>query len=123
MEIKEKVVLVTGSSSGIGQAVALRFAREGARVVVNYRVNKEGGEETTAAIKDLGREAVLVQADVSKPEDVGRLFQTVVGKFGTVDILINNAALGTDRAPFMEASYEDILEMINVDLISAMLCS
>lgn len=123
MEIKDKVVLITGSSSGIGRAVAFCFAKEGAKVVVNYHVNKEGGEETTAAIKNLGREALLVQADVAKPEDVKRLFRTVVEKFGTVDILVNNAALGTDKVPFIEANYEDIWEVLNTDLVSAMLCS
>lgn len=127
MNLKNKVVLITGSSSGIGKATALRFAKEGAKVVVNYNVNKKGGEETLAEIKKLGVEGLLIQADVTKPEDVERLFRTVVDKLKTVDVLINNAAIGTDIVPFivpfMEATYSDILKMINTDLISAMLCS
>ena len=60
----------------------------------------------------------MVQADVSKEEDVKRLFKTVTDKFSTVDILINNAAIGTDKRPFMEASYEDMKEMIDTDITS-----
>jgi 3-oxoacyl-[acyl-carrier protein] reductase len=123
MNLTEKVVLITGSSSGIGRATALQFAREGSRVVVNYHVNKKGAEETRDEIKNQGANCLLVQADVSKPKEVDKLFQGAVDHFGTVDILINNAAIGTDKVPFMEASFEDILEMINTDLISAMLCA
>lgn len=123
MNLKNKVVLITGSSSGIGKVTALRFAKEGARVVVNYNVNKKGGEETLEEIKKLGAVGLLIQADVTKPKDVKRLFKTVIEKFKTVDVLINNAAIGTDKVPFMEASCSDILEMINTDLISGMLCS
>ncbi len=123
MVIKDKVVLVTGSSSGIGQTTAIRFAKEGAKVVVNYHVNKKGGEETLAKIKKITPDCLLVQADVSKEEDVKRLFETVVDKFGTVDILINNAAIGTDKRPFMEASYDDFQEMIQTDITSVFMCS
>ena len=123
MNLSEKVVLITGSSSGIGRTTAVRFAGEGARVVVNYRVNKKGGEETRDEINEQNAKCLLVQADVSKPEDVDGLFQRTVDHFGTVDVLINNAAIGTDKVPFMEAGFEDILEMINTDLASAMLCA
>jgi len=123
MELKNKVIVVTGSSSGIGRATVLRFAKEGAKVVVNYNINKKGGEETVSAIKTSGGDALLIQADVTKPTDIERLFKTVLEEWKTVDILINNAAIGTDKVPYMEASYEDILEMISTDLISAMLCS
>lgn len=123
MNLKNKVILITGSSSGIGKATALRFAKEGAKVVVNYNVNIKGGKETLQEIKKLGAEGLLIQADVTKPEDIERLFRTVVDKLKTVDVLINNAAIGTDIVPFMEATYPDILKMINTDLISAMLCS
>jgi 3-oxoacyl-[acyl-carrier protein] reductase len=123
MNLKGKVVLITGSSSGIGRTTAVRFAREGSRTVVNFHVNKKGAEETREEIVQQGVGCLLVQADVSKPEDVDRLFQSAVDHFGTVDILINNAAIGTDKVPFMEASFEDISEMIHTDLTSAMLCA
>jgi len=123
MDLKNKVVVITGSSSGIGRTTALRFAKEGAKVVLNYNVNKEGGEETLQRIKDLGAEVLLVQADVSKPEEVRRLFNEVEQKFGTVDVLINNAAIPNDKVPYLEASYKDMLELVNLDLIAPMVCS
>lgn len=123
MIIKDKVVLVTGSSSGIGQAVALRFAKEGAKVVVNYNTNKKGGEETLAKLKEINPDCLLVQADVSKEADVKRLFKTVINEFSALDVLINNAAIGTDKRPFMEASYDDFQEMIDTDITSVFMCS
>ncbi|HTH71972.1 MAG TPA: SDR family oxidoreductase [Candidatus Pristimantibacillus sp.] len=123
MNLRDKVVIVTGSSSGIGRAIAIRFAEEGAKVVVNYHVNKEGGEETLKKVKEIAPDCLLVQADVSKEADVKRLFKTVVDKFSTVDILINNAAIGTDKRPFMEASYDDFQEMIDTDITSVFMCS
>jgi len=123
MTLKDKIVLITGSSSGIGQATAIRFAEEGAKIVVNYHINKEGGEETLAKVKELSPESILVQADVSKEEDVERLFQEIVDKFGKVDILVNNAAIGTDKKPYMEASYDDMKEMIDADITSVLMCS
>lgn len=123
MDLKNKVVVITGSSSGIGKTTALRFAAEDAKVVVNYHINKEGGEEVPKEIRKSGHEVLLVQADVSRPEEIEKLFQTIIEKFGTVDILINNAAIGTDKVPYMEAKYEDILEMLNIDLIGPMICS
>lgn len=123
MVLKNKVVIVTGSSSGIGQTVAVRFANEGCKVVINYAKNKEGGEETLAKVREITPNCLLVQADVSKETDVLRLFRKTVDTYGTVDILINNAAIGTDKRPFMEASYDDFQEMIQTDITSVFMCS
>lgn len=123
MTLKDTVVIITGSSSGIGQATAVRFAQEGAKVVVNYHVNKQGGEETLAQVKKLSPDSLLVQVDVTKPEDIDRLFKTTLDAFGRVDILVNNAAIGTDKKPFPEASYDDMKEMIDADLTSVLMCS
>lgn len=123
MTLKGKVVLVTGSSSGIGQATAIRFAEEGAKVVINYHVNEKGGKETLSKVKEITEDCLLVQADVSKPEEVERLFKVIIEKFSMLDIVINNAAIGTDKAPFMEASYGDMKEMIDADLTSVLMCS
>ncbi len=122
MELKDKVVLITGSSSGIGKTTAIRFAKEGAKIVVNYNINKEGGEETLKEVEKHSK-GLLVQADVSNPEDVKKLFGEVIKKFGTVDILINNAAIPNDKVPYLEASYEQIVELVNTDLIGPMMCS
>jgi len=123
VKLKDKVAVITGSSSGIGQVVAKRFAEEGCKVVINYRSNQTGGEETLAMVKQLNVEAILVQADVSKEADVKRLFKETMDHFGAVDILINNAAIGTDKRPFMEASYDDFQEMIQTDITSVFMCS
>lgn len=122
MELKNKVVVITGSSSGIGKTTAIRFAKEGAKIVINYHINAEGGKETLDEVQKYS-EGLLVQADVIKPEDVKRLFEEVEKKFGTVDILINNAAIPNDKVPYLEASYDDILELVKTDLIGPMLCS
>jgi len=122
VELKDKIVVITGSSSGIGRTTAIRFAKEGAKVVINYNVNQQGGEETLKEIQKHS-EGLLVQADVSKPEDIKRLFEEVEKKFGTIHILINNAAIPNDKVPYLEASYEDIVELVHTDLIGTMLCS
>ena len=104
MDIKGKVVLITGSSSGIGKTTALRFAKEGAKVVVNYRVNMAGAEGTLKKIKELKAEGMLVQADITNEDDIKRMIDTVVKKFKTIDILINNGAIPNDQVPYFEAS-------------------
>ena len=122
MELKDKIVIVTGSSTGLGRAIAVRFGEEKARVVVNYLACQSGAEETAEKIKSVGGQALVVQGDVSNPVDIERLFSLVCGTWGTVDILINNAAIGTDKVPFMEASHADLFEMVNTDLIGPMVC-
>ncbi len=122
MELRNKVVVITGSSSGIGKTTAIRFAKEGAKVVINYNVNESGGNEALKEVQKYS-EGLLVQADVSNPKDVERLFSEVEKKFGTVHILINNAAIPNDQVPYLEASYEDIVELVNTDLIGPMICT
>lgn len=91
MEFRDKVVIITGSSSGIGQAIAIRFAKEGAKVVINYKENKEGAEETLKQILNTGGEAIIVQADVSVENEANKLVTETVSHFGKLDVLINNA--------------------------------
>jgi 3-oxoacyl-[acyl-carrier protein] reductase len=122
MDLKNKVVVITGSSSGIGRTTAIRFAKEGAKVVINFKSNEMGGAETLSEVSKYS-EGLLVQADVSNPKEITKLFDEVVKKFGTVDILINNAAIPNDKVPYLEASYEDIVELVNTDLIGPMMCS
>jgi enoyl-[acyl-carrier protein] reductase III len=96
-----KVALVTGSGRGIGRAIALHFARYGASVVVNFFRNRASGEETARAIEALGRQALLVKADVGNLDDLKRLFDETGQAFGGLDIFIHNAASGYNR-PVME---------------------
>jgi 3-oxoacyl-[acyl-carrier protein] reductase len=123
MKLANKVVVVTGSSSGIGRGIALEFAREGASVVVNYHINERGGQDTLDEIKKINKNCLLVQADVSTQEGVNQLFDAAMQKFSTVDILVNNAAIPTDKVDFMKASYLDFKEMLDADLMSVFMCS
>ena len=123
MNLKNKVVVITGSSSGIGATTALAFAKEGARVVVNSKTNTDGGKEVVGKIKKLGGDAIYIQADVSISKGVKKLFVDTIKKFKTVDILINNAAYPSERVPFEEATQKDLLELLNTNLVGAMLCS
>jgi 3-oxoacyl-[acyl-carrier protein] reductase len=123
MDLKDKVVIITGSSSGIGKATAIRFAKEGCKLVINYHINEQGGKETLEEIKKITPDVILIKADITKPEDVENLFKETINKFKTVDVLINNGAIGTDKVDYMEANLSDIQEMINTDLVGAMICS
>lgn len=88
MKLKDKVAIITGSSRGIGAATARLFAKEGANVVVNYRTSKPEAEKV---IEEIGKAGLLVQGDVTKEEDVKRLVQETIERFGRIDILVNNA--------------------------------
>ena len=91
MQFKNKVVIVTGSSSGIGASTALLFAEQGAEVVVTYKNNKKGGEVIIDKIKKIGRNCLLVKVDLTKENDAKKLIKTVIKKFNRIDILVNNA--------------------------------
>lgn len=90
--LKGKIAVVTGGSRDIGRAIAIKLAKEGAKVVVNYHSSEKGANETVAEIRSLGQEAIAVKADVSKMGDIALLKEKTVGAFGgKVDILVNNA--------------------------------
>lgn len=93
LDFSNKSVVVTGSGSGLGQAIARRFAEAGARVVVHYNSSAEGANGVVADIRERGGTAVAVQADVVKPEDASRLVAETVRAFGRIDVLINNAGI------------------------------
>jgi len=96
-----KVAVVTGSSRGIGKAIALRLAKEGYHIVVNYARSKEAALQTASEIEALGRKALVVKANVGKVEKIQEMFAQIDEVFGRVDVLINNAASGVLR-PAME---------------------
>jgi len=115
MRLENKIALVTGSSGGIGQAIAIRYAQEGADVVINYSRNPGGAEDALKEIESFGRKGIVVQADLSKTEDVVRLVQTSIDHFGRLDILVNNAGVESN-APFWEVKEEDYDRVLNVNL-------
>jgi NAD(P)-dependent dehydrogenase (short-subunit alcohol dehydrogenase family) len=114
--------VVTGSSRGIGRAVALRFAVDGYDVAVNYHTSDEAAEDVAEAIRDAGQEAVVVGADVSEPDEAERLVETAVEAFGGVDVLVNNA--GIDQHVYTAAlSPEDFDRVMDVNVNSAFNCT
>ena len=115
MRLADKVALVTGSSRGIGKAIALRFAREGADVGVNYHTRLGPAQEVAAAVQAAGRRAHLLKADVSRVDEVQRLVADSVAHFGRLDILVNNAGLEI-RAPFWDVTEPDWDRVLNVNL-------
>ncbi|HEY7678224.1 MAG TPA: 3-oxoacyl-ACP reductase family protein [Candidatus Methylomirabilis sp.] len=93
MKLQDKVAIVTGASSGIGRAVALRFGQEGAHVCVNGLAHMDEAEAVAAEIRRVGRRAIAVKADVSRPADIDTMVAAAIREFGRVDILVNNAGV------------------------------
>lgn len=122
MLLDHKVVLVTGGSRGIGRAVALACAREGANVIINYAGNAKAAQEVVEKITDMGRRALAVQADVSKSEDVERLVQESLDDFGQIDVLVNNAGITRDNL-IMRMKEEDWDAVLATNLKGVFLCT
>jgi 3-oxoacyl-[acyl-carrier protein] reductase len=119
-KLKNKVAVVTGSSKGIGAAIAKHLAREGAKVVVNYASSREGADKVVKAITDNGGTAISVQADVSKEADVMRLFEETKKAFGTADILVNNAVF-QQFLPIEQVSADAFHQHFNVNVLGPIL--
>ncbi|MBU1199099.1 MAG: SDR family oxidoreductase [Nanoarchaeota archaeon] len=122
MRFKDKVVLITGSSRGIGRATALLFAQEGAKVAVNYVNSKDKAQDVVNKIKKLGSDAFAIRCDVSKEKDVKNMINEVIKKFGHIDVLVNNAGIVYD-VPLKERSLEQWKRTIDVNLTGIFLCS
>jgi NAD(P)-dependent dehydrogenase (short-subunit alcohol dehydrogenase family) len=101
MKFKDKVALVTGSSRGIGKVIALEMAKEGAKLIINCSKSKEDGLKVVEEIKAINSDAILIQCDISKEEDVKTMVKEGIKKFGKIDILVNNAGIVYD-IPFFE---------------------
>jgi NAD(P)-dependent dehydrogenase (short-subunit alcohol dehydrogenase family) len=121
LDFSGKVVIVTGSGSGMGSGIAARFAQAGASVVVNYMKSEDGAKKLAADIQAQGGKAVAVQADVTKKEDAQRLVAEAVKAFGRVDVLVNNAGIYPLHS-LLEMSEEDWDLVVDANLKSAFLC-
>jgi len=121
MKLEGNVAIVTGAGQGIGEAYALRFAKEGAKVAV-VDVNREKGEAVAAAIRKAGGEAMFVPCDVSSEEATKAMAKTVADEWGRIDTLLNNAAIfhGIDN---MDYSFEYLKKIFSVNYFGAWLCS
>jgi glucose 1-dehydrogenase len=122
MRLNGKKALITGAGQGIGQAIAIRFAQEGADVAVNYPRDRSEAEQTAAQAEKAGRRAIIVQADVGVPADSQRMLEEAVKALGGVDILVNNA--GIERhAAFLDIAEKDYRAVIGVDLDGPFFCT
>lgn len=119
-KLKNKVAVITGGSKGIGAAIAKHFAEEGAKVVVNYASSKEAAERVVKTITDNGGIAISVQGDISKEVDVIRLFEETKKVFGTLDILVNNAA-HQQYLPIEQVSVENFHKHFDTNVLGATL--
>ncbi len=122
MRLRNKIALVTGSSRGVGRAVALGFAKEGAKLVVNYTSNETAAKEVVDEIQSLGSEAIAFKADVAQKTEAEGLVGAAVETFGKIDILVNNA--GFTRPALMIKMTEDQWDqVVDIHLKGAFLCS
>lgn len=119
--LAEKVAIVTAAGSGIGEAAALAFAREGAKVVV-ADISREGGEATVEQIRKAGGDAVFVQTDVSREDEVARMVDTALATWGRLDCAFNNAGVGNKPAIATELTEGEWHRILNVNLIGTWLC-
>ncbi|MGE8034188.1 beta-ketoacyl-ACP reductase [Lysinibacillus sp. KCTC 33748] len=121
-KLEGKVAVVTGASRGIGRAIALKLANEGAKVVVNYSGSQAKAEEVVAMIQENGGEAIAVQASVSKTEEVTALMDATVKTFGSLDILVNNAGITRDNL-LMRMKEDEWDDVLDTNLKGVFLCT
>ena len=119
--LEGRSALVTGAGRGVGKGIALELAREGCRVAVNYFSSAESADETVAEIKTMGVEAFAIKADVSSAADVRDLISRVVARFGSLQILVNNAGVQT-WSPLLEVSEAEWDQVIDTNLKGTFLC-
>jgi acetoacetyl-CoA reductase len=120
--LKDKVAIVTGSSRGLGRAIARDFAEHGAKVALNYYQSREPAEELAKEIKKAGGECIVVQAGVAHPDECQALIEAAVKEFGGLDILVNNAGVNRDRT-IRRMTVEEWREVLATDLDSVFYCT
>jgi 3-oxoacyl-[acyl-carrier protein] reductase len=116
MKLKNKVALITGAGRGIGKAIALEFAKEGAKVVVNYLHSEREANEIVEEIKRIGSDAIAIKADVSKFDEVSLMIKKATENFNGIDILVNNAGVITRPGDYENMSEADFNKTIDVNL-------
>jgi len=121
-KLEGKTAVVTGASRGIGRAIALELAKEGANVVVNYSGSKEKAEEVVEEILKMGKKAIAVQANVADNDSVQNLMKTTLDEFGSIDILVNNAGITRDNL-LMRMKEDEWDDVIQTNLKGVFLCT
>lgn len=122
MRLKDKIAVVTGSSRGVGKAVALAYAQEGAKVIINYASNEQAASSVVHSIQEMGGQAIPLRADVARKAEAEGMIQKAIEEFGRIDILVNNA--GFTRPALMLKMQEDMWDLVvDIHLKGAFLCS
>ena len=116
--LKNKTALVTGASRGIGKAIAIELAKQGADVIINYVKDEQEASKVADKIKALGRKSIVLKADVSDFDEVSKMFEKIKGEFGRLDILVNNAGITKDRS-LKKMTQEEWGKVIETNLSSA----
>jgi len=122
MRLQDKIAVVTGASRGVGRAIALAYAREGAQVVVNYASNEGAADQVVREIEALGQKAIKIQGDVAKKEEARAVVQCAKDHFGRLDILVNNAGF-SKPAMLLKMTEEQWDQVVDLHLKGAFLCS
>jgi glucose 1-dehydrogenase len=122
MRLQNKVAIVTGAATGIGQAIAIRFAQEGAAIVVDYVGSPDSPSQTEKAISASGGKCVAVEADVSKPDQVQNLVSGAIKAFGRLDIVVNNAGV-EKKCAFVDYPLEELQRILAINLVGPFLVS
>ncbi len=122
IRFENKVVIVTGASSGIGKATALEFGRSGADVVVHYNTNKEAALQVVKQIEKMGQKSMAVSGDLSSKKDADRLISETLASFDTIDILINNAGSLVERSSLEEMGEDLWDKVMDINMKSVFLC-
>src|SRR5437868_1268763 len=122
LKLENKIALITGSDSGMGQAMAEGFAKAGANVAVTFHTDEAGAEESRCRVQAAGRRAIVRQTDVRNEKSVARLFEAVSSELGTPDILVNDAGVGSSGASVAEMTTEEFDQVIKTDLYGPFFC-
>ena len=121
MLLKDKVAVVTGGARDIGRAISVRFAREGAKVIINYNSSDDKAKETLQIIKDAGGEATLVQGNLTKAEDVKKLYSKTLEVYGTPDVIMNNTGGIVARKNLDEIDVDFYRQVFDLNFLSTLL--
>lgn len=122
MKLQNKIVLITGSSRGIGKATALLFAKEGASVIINYTSSEKEALSLLEELKSLGSDSMAIRCDVSKEDEVEKMINEIISKYKRIDVLVNNAGIVYD-VPLFERSIEQWDKTLKVNLFGTYICS
>lgn len=121
-KFKDKVVLITGASRGIGKSLALNFSKEGANIIINYKTSKKDALDLFKEIKKNGAKNIIIKCDISKEVEVKKMIDQTIKVFGRIDILINNAGIVFD-APILEKTTQHFKKTLDVNLLGTFYCS